>query len=397
MLGDEIVATALWGWLAPRLQRIALPVIVSHVAAAVAYLLGVGSTHPSPDSGLPIGRPTYTAGSWSGLYGWDADSYATLAAQGYPTTPGDHLDAFLPLYPLFMRVPMTVGLSPAVSGILISLIAQCVALIAIDMLVTHERDARTGLFAIWLMALAPMGIFLDVVYTESTFIAAAAVSLYLARQGRLAAASVAAMVAGATRITGIVLGPVLLLEWLVRQYRRRRAEGSLPPLRDLAVVPLFALPVVPFVLFSLYLGAHTGDLNSYHEAQTGSSFNHDLALPWHGFLADWNQLTPDNTFYDTWWREVVYGLCGVGLCVAGWLDFRFPRSLALYCTLVFVLSTSITFWLSVPRYLLGIFPIVIVLADLTGRIRWARPLIVLACSGLFLWSAYTYGTGAWVA
>ena len=397
MAGDEIVATALWRWLDPHLRRAVPPLIVSRVLAAIAYLLGVGSIHPAPDSGLPVGHPTYLAGSWSGLYGWDADSYAAIAAQGYPTAPGDHLDAFLPLYPLLMRVPMTVGLSPAISGVLISLVAECVALVAIDMLVSRERDPRTGLFAIWLVALAPMGIFLGVVYTESTFIAAAAVSLYLARTGRLAWAAVAAMVAGATRITGIVLGPVLLLEWLIRQYRRRRDEHRLPSPRELALLPLFALPALPFLLFSLYLGAHTGDLNSYHEAQTGSSFNHDLALPWKGFFADWNQLTPGNAFYDTWWREVVYGLSGAALCAIAWLDFRFPRSLALYCTLVLLLSTSISFWLSVPRYLLGIFPIVIVLADLTSRLRWSRPVIVLAGSGLFLWSAYVYGTGGWVA
>ena len=398
---DEIIAVTLWRWLAPRLRRIALPLVAGHALSIGAYIVGAVHAAAVFDPSQLIGHPSDgpLVGP-SGLYAWDADSYARIAGSGYPTAPGDHLDAFLPFYPLLMRIVMTTGLSAAVAGVAVSLVAKCVALIAVDMLVSRERDERTALFAVWLLALAPMGVFLSAVYTESTFIAAAAVSLCLMRRGRFVGASIAAMVAGATRITGIVLGPVLLLEWVLRQVRRRREEGAgMPALRDLMTVPLFALPIVPFLLFSLYLGAHTGDLGAYHDAQVGPSFNHDIAWPWKGFSVTYGQLqgTTDPETHQTWLREVVYGACGAVLCVAAWLDLRMPRSLALYCSLVFVVSTSISFWLSVPRYMLGIFPVVIVVADLTQRERWARPVIVLASGWLFLWSAFMYGTGHWVA
>jgi hypothetical protein len=394
---EEIVATALWRWLAPRLRRAAPPLLIGHLLGLGAYALGVQHAHDGIDASLFIGHSSRPPNdSWSGLYGWDADSYTAIAQDGYPTAPGDHLDAFLPLYPVLIRILMVPGIDAAVAGVLVSLVAQCVALIAVDMLVTRERDGGTGLFAMWLLALAPMGIFMDVAYTESTFMAATAVSLYLARRGRLAGASVAAMVAGATRITGVALIPVLLVVW-VSKVARRGSEGVLVEWRELGRLPLVGLPLLPFALFSLYLGAHTGNIDSYHLAQTGSSFNHDIAWPWTGFLADWNQLTPGSTFYDTWWREVAYGVCGVALCAGGWLDPSFSRTLALYCTVALLISTSISFWLSVPRYLLALFPLIIVFADLTERTRWARPIIVLGSGWLFLWSGYTFGTGAWVA
>ncbi len=45
---------------------------------------------------------------------------------------------------------------------------------------------------------------------------------------------------------------------------------------------------------------------------------------------------------------------------AAWIDARFPRSMALYCTLVWLMAVSLTFWRSVPRYDLALFPALIV-------------------------------------
>jgi hypothetical protein len=384
----------------PRLRRVLLPLIASHVLGFGAFITGTLTAEHV------IGPPPNTALTWSLIDHhfrlWDADSYTKIAENGYPG-PGDtvnqHLAAFLPLYPLLIRVLMITGLSSVVSGLLISLVAETIALIFIDMLVSSERDDRAGLFAVWFMALAPMGIFLDVVYTESTFLAAAAASLYFMRRGRFGAASLAATVAAATRITGVVLGPVLLAEWVRRlMVRRRQQDGPLIG-RHLLMLPAFAAPVLPFLLFSLYLGVHTGDFNAWHHAQAGTSFNHDIAAPWTGFWVTWNQMigATDPETYQTWFREVVFGLIGLVACIIAWLDRAFPRSLALYCSLVLVVSTSISFWLSVPRYLLALFPITIVIVDLTTRARWLWPMIVLTTAAIFTWSGYVYGTGHWVA
>ncbi|GAC1577249.1 MAG: hypothetical protein NVS3B18_11020 [Candidatus Dormibacteria bacterium] len=87
---------------------------------------------------------------------------------------------------------------------------------------------------------------------------------------------------------------------------------------------------------------------------------------------------------------------GFAAVVAGWVDARFPRPMALYCTLVWLMAVSITFWRSVPRYDLALFPIVIVVADLTARARAVRPLIVAGEGVVLVWGAFIFAEGGWI-
>jgi len=366
--------------------------LVPAIVAAAEGRAAVGSDAPS------------LAAVASRLHYWDGNSYIAIAENGYPLAGNSefmYLNAFLPGYPLLMRAVMVLGTGPVLAGLIISLAAECIALIAIDVLVTAERDQRAGRFAVWLVALMPFGVFLSLVYTESAFIAAAAVSLVLARQGRLGYAALAATAAASIRITGIILVPVLFVEWLraAGLHLRPRPQFSRLTRGRLAMLPALALPVLPLVLFSLYLGLHSGNLNGFRDAQTSPSFRHDLAWPWDGFWLAWNTSRTAGDPETAWifLREGVAGVAGLLACLVAWGDRRFPRSLALYCSLVWLVSTSLTFWLSIPRYLLAMFPLVIVVADLTARRRWLRPLLVTASAGIMTWAASIYAIHHWLA
>src|SRR3979409_983968 len=90
---------------------------------------------------------------------WDAISYLDIAGHGYPTHR-DYHDAFLPGYPLLMRAVAVVAGDLVVAGLLVSAVAELVALWAIHGLVLRERDASVACFAVWAVALAPLGFFL---------------------------------------------------------------------------------------------------------------------------------------------------------------------------------------------------------------------------------------------
>ena len=94
--------------------------------------------------------------------------------------------------------------------------------------------------------------------------------------------------------------------------------------------------------------------------------------------------------------EVVAGLLGLAVVLAGWVDRRFPRSMALYCTLVWLMAVSLTFWRSVPRYDLALFPGVIVAADVTRRAPVVRPLLVAAGGAVLVWGAFVFAEGGWI-
>lgn len=387
-----------------RLRRVLPALVLSHLIALVALLVGpaliaaIGG-HPALDA--DAGAVSLEALGHR-LHYWDGGHYIDIAVNGYPL-PGDteraYLNAFLPGYPLLMRAVMAVGVAPELAGVIVSLVAAAIALVGIDLLVSAERGGRTGLFAVWLVALAPFGFFFSAVYTESAFIAATAFSLYLARRGSIIPAALAATGAASVRITGVVLIPVLLVEWARHSGVTWRPRPNLVSLRKRALLslPALVLPLLPLACFSLYLAVHFGDINGFRHAQTGPSFNHDLAWPWDGFWRTESQLrSSDTENAGIFLREVTWGVAGLIACIVGWADWRFPRSLALYCSLVWIVSTSLTFWLSIPRYLLAMFPIIIVIADLTRRARWLRPVLVVASAGAMTWGSAVYSIGHWL-
>lgn len=325
---------------------------------------------------------------WQALRGaflhWDALAYVDIAAHGY-TAHLDYHDAFLPGYPLLMRAVSTLTGDLVTAGIVVSAAAELVALVLIARLVRRERDERTARFAVWAVALLPLAFFLTGLYTESAFIAGAAGAILAMRSGHFASAALAAAFATAMRLTGVVLVPVLLLE-MCRQKRLRRDGWWL------------AVAVLPLLLYGAYMQLRTGDSLALLHAEALPSFGESIAWPWDGLRLTWETAATadDPTTRAIFIREIAAGLIGVAVVAAAWLDARFPRSLALYCTLVLLTAVCLTFWRSVPRYDLALFPAVIVLADATRRIERVRPLLLAAGAAGVAWGAFVFAEGGWV-
>lgn len=318
--------------------------------------------------------------------GWDARSYVEIADSGYPAGL-DYHDAFLPGYPLLIRGVSYLTADSVAAALLISAVASLIAIAAVARLAAVEQRAADASFAAWCFALAPLGLFLSAAYTESTFLAAAGVSLVLARQGRIKGASVAAAVAVATRITGLILIPVLIFEVVRHRTRWQQALSIL-------LVP------VPFALYCIYMQVHIGDARAFFDAQSLPSFGgHHLDWPWNGLRETWATLqsSTDDESRSVWLRELIFGAVGAAACLAAWIHPRFSRSLALYCTLALVVATSLSFWLSVPRYLLALFPIVLLIADLTRRWPVARGIVLAVSAELLCWGSFIYGEGHWLS
>jgi Mannosyltransferase (PIG-V) len=315
---------------------------------------------------------------------WDAVSYLDIAAHGYPTQL-DYHDAFLPGYPLLLRAMSVVTHDLVLAGILVSAIAEVAALLFIHALVRRERDAGVARFAVWAVAFAPLGLFLTGVYTESCFIAGAALALLLMRSGHMRGAALAGAFAVSMRLTGMVLLPVMAYE-LVRQ-GRVRSDGAW-----LVLIPL------PLILFGAYMQLHAGDSLAFLHAEGLPSFGEAAAWPWDGLRTTWATAvtSTDPTNRAIFIREIIAGVAGFAAVVASWIDRRLARSMALYATLVWLTAVSISFWRSVPRYDLALFPVVIVVADLTIRIPAARPLLVAASGAILTWGAFAYAEGGWI-
>jgi hypothetical protein len=371
------------------LWRLVLPPFLT--ARAVGLLVPVlAAWQQSASPGIPTVSELRTA-----FDRWDAESYVAIAEHGYPShldfglgQPG-HLVAFFPGYPMLMRAVMVVTGDAVLAGLVVSTLLELVALRLLAGLVVRERDRSAARFATWAVAVWPYAAFLGLVYTESTFVAAVAGSLLLARRGRMGPACLVAALACATRVTGVALIPALLVEHLVR---RRGRPG--PQLAWVLVVP------VPVLLFGAYLRIHTGDWLAWLHAEGSLSFDYrHLAWPWVGARATWDSVVlsplPASSSY-VFALELFWGVAGAVLCTALWLTRRMPLSLITYCTAVWLLSVCVSYWISVPRYEIAMFPAVIALWDLLARRPDWRAAAVAASAGLFAFGAGVYASGRWL-
>jgi Gpi18-like mannosyltransferase len=320
------------------------------------------------------------------LVAWDAISYLSIAAHGYPAHL-DYRDAFLPGFPLVVRAITVITRDGVTASWLVNAVAETIALWYLGRLVLGERDQSAATFSVWLLALAPTALFLIAPFSESTFIASAAASLYYARAGRSGKAIVAAAIACAFRLTGLALIPALAVEQLRRSGWRPRPE-----------MLLILLGALPLVLYGLYMQIHIGDALALLHADHLASFGLQPTPPWTGLAATWDTLvhTSSGETRSIFAREVAFGLLGLVLCAGMWISSRIPRSLALYCTIAWLMTASLPFWRSQPRYSLALFPVVLLVSDLTQRFPRARPAMLGASAALMCAGTWMFAQGRWL-
>ena len=325
------------------------------------------------------------------LVNWDAISYLQIAAHGYPATLDirtEYLDAFLPGFPLLIRGVALLVRDDVLAAFLVTFAGEAIGLWYLYRLVLSERDRGAAVFSVWMIAVLPTAVFFIAPFTEAPFMAAAAASLYYGRQGRFGPAIIAATVAAALRLTGLALLPALAFD-IGRQRGRSRGLGRMASLLIIAA---------PVVLYCAYMRVHTGDALALVDAQNTPSFAHSFAPPWEGFAATWNSMTTaingeDRSIFA---REIAFGLLGLVACLAMWASTRIPRSLAVYCSIAWLMTASLSFWRSEPRYFLALFPTVIVLADITARSRATRGVLLTASAALMCAGIWIFAGGRWL-
>jgi len=136
---------------------------------------------------------------------WDSTWYLTIAQDGYGSPHSHAQAAFYPLYPLLMRAGGWVVGSPLLAGILVSLVCFLVALVLLHRLVALELGGRYARPAVLLTAFFPSALFFSAVYSESLFLLVSVGAFLAARQERWAIAGLLGGLAALTRNSGVLL------------------------------------------------------------------------------------------------------------------------------------------------------------------------------------------------
>jgi hypothetical protein len=334
---------------------------------------------------------------------WDGQWYWYISAAGYPDeiprTDDGHAQenawAFMPVYPLLMRLITVFGASfPAVAPIVSMLFAGAAALVFYRLLVRF-LPAGSALFATALFCFAPLSTILQVSYAESMHLFLLFLALLLLVDRRYALLVPVVVVMSLTRPSGLAFALALLLH-LVHRFVTR-ARDPFPWRERVEVIVIGLVSAFAGIAWLLFAWAVTGEFTAYT----------DTEFAWRRGFGIEGHLIP----FTPW-------LQGAEFWIRDWFDLPDPLSLVLGAVAVvalvggyagFLLSpwakrlgADIRFWLiAYPVYLLAVFfpqsstfRLLVPLAPALGALAvprspvWRASLLVLGVAGQVLW---TYG------
>ena len=328
----------------------------------------------------------------SGFQHWDSVLLTDIAAHGYfGAGPTAHNVAFFPGYPAALAAVHLAVRNWVASGLLVSLAAGSVAVVAIT------RFAGTQRAALYLIT-APVAVFLTVGYSESLFLAFAIPAWNAGRAGRWRRCGVYGCLAAFTRADGLFLIGALAIMALTRPDGQPEPEpaGSRPtPRARFAALSGVSLSLIGPAVYEFYLYLHTHRWSAWADANRAGWDLHYVG-PWQALKTSyWG------AFQHPYGAEFGFmeqlEICCLAVMLLAALVFaarrRWPE--AVYCGLAVIALGTQTWYQSVPRTMLVMFPIWVALARFARSRPWAGAAYLGVSGSLAAVIAMLYLSGAW--
>lgn len=325
--------------------------------------------------------------SWASIYVmWDHFEslwYADIARNGYF---GDgqfrYNTAYFPGTALFMRLGLLFGLEPALTGMLVSLVAGAMAALALGHLTKSLGGSPIWGVIAWIAA--PTVVFLTAPWSEALFAGFAYWSWYLARSGRWWWAGLLAAGASLTRVNGAFLLVGLAAIWWFSQ---KRKLSELAPL---------TLPAAVLVGHAGYLWSLTGRWNEWRAVQY-ENWARELVDPLSALVNTWNLIfdfTPG--VISTRFIAEILAACLIGVGIIALARLRLWPELV-YVSITFVSLITSTYYYSIPRTLTILFPLWMVAGLLLSRSVLSRWIYLLFAVPLTLYVTVLFVDGQWLS
>ncbi len=296
---------------------------------------------------------------------WDSGFYINIVEEGYMLVYGRISNvAFFPLYPMLTSLVDVLFNNPLLSGVIVSHISFLIALIYLFRLTTLLCDEDTAKRTIFYISVFPTSLFFSAVYTESLFLCVSVAAVYYAHKRNWELATIFTLLAGVTRITGLLVFGVVGLEWmrshgwtLLTCYKKEAWQNLWQGIKKDWYSLLFIL-LAPLGLLShmAFLGDQFQDPMAFWSVQ--SAFNrHNL-----GFLGilmrDFVPILSQNFWTGgIWWNVLLDTSAAIfALAAAPFVLRRFGEGFAIYILLSVLVPLSSGTG-SMTRYILVLFPL----------------------------------------
>ncbi|HLF25148.1 MAG TPA: mannosyltransferase family protein [Anaerolineae bacterium] len=370
-------------FLAWRVALVLIPIVGSSI-------VGVRECCP-PVEPEPVASLAQAAfGHW---YRWDAIWYGSIARDGYEYFGEREASnvAFFPLFPLVDGlIQRLTGLPVEVAGPLVSTalaFAACLVLYRLVLRETDNTEVASRAVAYWLAF--PAAYYLAIGYSEALYALCVLAAFWWAREGRWGWCGVAAFLAALARLHG-----ALLIVPLGYEYLRQRGFR----IRDLRAdaATLLAAPL-GVLTFMGYLGLRFGQPLAYFEIQ---------ALFFKGIRAEAFPTFPGATLARYLHGALTNPPSTEGVIVVGAMILlliltleawaRLPRVYGVYMLSVALFSLLSGDLISMPRFVVPMFPGFIALAQV-GHHPWADRAILLVSALLQGVLVLLFTNGYWIA
>ncbi len=285
---------------------------------------------------------------------WDGANFLLIAEHGYQAHGELQFDiVYLPVYPYTVMALNVIIHSYLITALAVSAAAALVAGVLIQRLVAVDGgDDAEASRALWYMTLFPTAYFLAMPYSEAMFLMFVLASFLAVRTEHWGWAGIMGAFATATRIQGLAILPGLAVEALVR-------HGTKAPFKSYGL----ALAPLGFVVYLAINWIVTGDPLRFVEIERDHWSQHQI-WPWE-FLRD--TIDSVRLLKPGFNRAAIYELRLVFVVGAATLMLLGSRRLPLsyqamgWATIVMMMMSS---WqLSMPRYMLSVFPLFLVMAS----------------------------------
>jgi hypothetical protein len=318
---------------------------------------------------------------------FDGVHYLFISRFGY----GLYQQAFFPFYPNLIRwlTPLFGG-KDLLAGIFISNLSLLVLLFIFYKLAELDFGQSAAKWSVIFLLVFPAAFFFGMVYTESLFLMLVLASFYSARKGRWLIAGIMGALASYTRVVGVFIFPALLYEWYQQRQESRISKYSFWPI---FLVPLGLLNYMRFLGEKYHDSLMFFHVQPYFGAgRTGGKFILIYQVFWR-YLKMIAVTKLDYLFFTVWLEFLV----SVGFLVLIVLAHRrkIRISYLIFSLLAYVVPTLSGTFLSMPRYVLALFPGFIYLGLIKNN--FLKYLLLVAFSLVFVISAALFFRGYWVS
>ena len=376
------------GWLR-ALRFSALVYVGARLGLLLVGLLSTALLPVLPPVGVPGWPATLPSSSWHHVFtAWerhDALWFLRIAADGYRVDDGSA--AFFPLYPLLTRaVGGALGGHWLLGAYVVSNVALLVALTVLFRLPELELSEPAARRTVLYLAVFPTAFFLYAPYTESLFLALVVGSLYAARRSAWLLAGVLGALAALTRSTGLLLVLPLLVEAVLQA---REVRGPRRARRLLATAASAGLVPLGTAAYLLHWQRTAGDALRPLELQR-AQWSREGAWPWETLAAGAREGVRYLGSYPGGYHTVDLVVVLGALLAAGWVALRMRATYAVWVAASLLLPLTMAFdgrpLLSMPRFVVVVFPLFWALARLAERWRAHDVVVATSAAGLGLLS-----------